>query len=371
MLYEALDVVSREQVGMIPAVTLDPKASQVAKGQTVVIPAAPEAENEDVVASAEKPSGNGDDFGDTSLTITKVRRGKPITWTGEEELSVGSLVNPLVRDQYAQRMRSLVNEMEEDLALEAAGGALSEGNVIGTAGTEPFTSDLKDLTKGLKLLKDNGAPQNGEYNFVMNTLAGMNMRNLTQLQKVDNAGESTLLRQGVLGNLFGFSLRESNGFREHTKGTASGYLVNGGASKGATQIPIDTGTGTFVKGDIVTFGDSATQYVVAENVAEGSTVLKIAGLLKADIADNAAVNLAGGYTPSAGFTKGSILLATRLPHVPSGGDDAIDRTTITDPVSGISFEVALWGGAYQNTVTISAAWGVRNIKPAHTFALIG
>lgn len=365
-----MDIVSREMVGMVPSVTLDPNASRVAKGQTVRIPIAPDTANEDVTASASAPTGNGDDFGNTTITISKIRRAAPIVWTGEEQVSVGDMVNPMIRDQYAQRMRSLVNEMEADICLEASGGALAAGNVVGTAGTEPFATDLKDLTKGLKLLKDNGAPQNGDYNFVMNTLAGMNLRNQTQLQKVNEAGDGSLLRQGVLGNLFGFTLRETNGFKPHTAGSASGYLVNGGAKKGDTEITIDTGSGTFAKGDIVTFGDDTTQYVVVEDVATGGTILKIANGLKADVADNAAIAVASGYTPSVGFTRSSIILATRLPYVPNGGDIALDRTVITDPVSGISFEVALWGGAYQNTVTISAAWGVKNIKPAHSFAYI-
>lgn len=371
MLYEALDVVSRELVGMIPAVTLDPRSDMIAKGQTVRIPIAPDASNEDVTAGASAPTGNGDTFGDTNITITKVRRGTPIVWTGEEELSIGSLVNPLVRDQYSQRMRSLVNEMEQDICIEASGGAITNGNVQGSAGTEPFATNLNSLTAGLKMLKDNGAPQNGDYQFVMNTTAGKNLRNLTQLQKVNEGGDNTLLRQGLLGNLFGFNLRESNGFQTHTTGDGTGYLVNGKALKGANEITMDTGSGTFKKGDIVTFGSDTTKYVVAEDVATGGTTLKIASVLGADVADNTAITIGSGYLPSVGFTRGSILLATRLPKVPANGDIALDRTVITDPVSGISFEVALWGGAYQNTVTIASAWGVRNIKPAHSFALIG
>ena len=42
-IYTALDVVSREQVGFIPAVAKNAKADAAAKDQTVTAPVAPEA----------------------------------------------------------------------------------------------------------------------------------------------------------------------------------------------------------------------------------------------------------------------------------------------------------------------------------------
>ncbi|MGP2396750.1 P22 coat - protein 5 family protein, partial [Escherichia coli] len=42
-IYTALDIVSREQVGFIPAVAKNAKADAAAKDQTVTAPVAPEA----------------------------------------------------------------------------------------------------------------------------------------------------------------------------------------------------------------------------------------------------------------------------------------------------------------------------------------
>ena len=64
-------------------------------------------------------------------------------------------------------------------------------------------------------------------------------------------------------------------------------------------------------------------------------------------------------------------MANRIPYVPANGDIAIDRQIITDPLTGIPYELAVWGGAYQNTVTIATAWGVKNIKAENTVALLG
>lgn len=357
---------------MIPAVTMDMNASGVAKGQKVSIPITPfDSATEDVTASANAPTGTGEEIDTVDLTISKVKRSKPIVWTGEEQLGVGGKVSNIIRDQYVQRMRAIVNEIEEDVCLEGISGALSVGNVLGTAGTNPFGTDTKALTSALKKLKDNGAPVS-DLQAVINTTSGMNLRNLTNLQKVNESADGgDLLRRGVLGQLFGFNIRESAGFKDMPASSASGYLVNGKAVKGDKEVAIDTGSGAIKKGTIVTFGTDATQYVVAEDVASGATSMSLATPLVADVADNTAVNTGNAYEANACFSRGSILLATRVPAVPAGGDIALDRTYITDPVSGLSFEVALWGGAYQNTVTIATAWGTKNIKPAHTVALIG
>jgi len=56
---------------------------------------------------------------------------------------------------------------------------------------------------------------------VMNTLAGTNLRQLAQLQQANTAGGTDLLRQGVLLDLQGLSIRESAQVGLHTKGTGT------------------------------------------------------------------------------------------------------------------------------------------------------
>jgi hypothetical protein len=71
------------------------------------------------------------------------------------------------------------------------------------------------------------------------------------------------------------------------------------------------------------------------------------------------------------FNRSAIVLATRLPERPSAGDMAIDVTTITDPRSGLSFEVAVYPGYRKVVYEVSLAWGFEVIKPEHTALLIG
>lgn len=367
-----MDIVSRELVGIIPATTLNATANGVAKGQSLRIPVTPTNSAEDIGASMNNMGENFQTIDNVEVKINKFRRCK-VTWQGDEQLGLGGMASPIMRDQYVQMMRTLVNEMEEDCGNEIVQSAIMAGNIVGTAGTTPFASNLTDLTLALKKMQDNGAPT-GDLQLALNTSASMNLRNLSQLQKVNEAGEPSLLRQGVLGNLFGFNVRESAGLKAHgTTSVTSDYNVNGAVTAGPTvkSVTVEAGSGTILAGTVVTFGSDTThQYIVAEDMASGGTTLKLTTAIVANIADEAKVNIVAN-TANVGFSRGSVILATRLPAVPAGGDSALDRTVITDPLSGISFEVALWGGQYENTITIGACWGVKDIKPAHAVAILG
>ena len=367
--YEALNKVNAEPVGMLPATVISARASAASQGQAVRIPITPMGSNEDITAGS-MPTGSADTINTVEVTIQKIRRGAPIVWTGEEENAVSGsgVLDPIQVEQYAQRIRALRNEMEADASAEVVASSVMAGNVVGTIGTNPFASNTQALTEILQKLEDNGAPL-GELQAVLNTVSGRNIRNLANLYKVNEAGDDSLLRRGLLGDLYGFSIRESAGMR-HTKGTATGYLVNGAASSGATSVTIDTGSGTFKENDIVKFGSDTTLYVVAKDVASGGTKLELKNPLKADVAEDATITVQG-YAPNACFARGTVIMASRVPFVPSRGDNALDRQIITDPLTGIPYELAVWGAPYQTTITIGTAWGFKNIKTENAFALLG
>ena len=51
---------------------------------------------------------------------------------------------------------------------------------------------------------------------------------------------------------------------KHVTGTGTGYLTNGALTTGTYLIPVDTGTGTIVAGDVISIG--SFQYVVASDL---------------------------------------------------------------------------------------------------------
>ena len=71
------------------------------------------------------------------------------------------------------------------------------------------------------------------------------------------------------------------------------------------------------------------------------------------------------------FARSAIVLATRLPALPSGGDLASDRLAISDARTGLAFEVAMYPGYRQMHYEVSAAWGYKMVKPEHAAILLG
>lgn len=376
--YAALDVVSRELVGFIPSVARDPKADQVAVNETLRIHAAPaNSAGGDITAAMSLPSAADQTFTNKTLTISKSRF-FPFSWSGEEEKAVdkGPGYLTLQQDQIAQAIRAAINEMETDIWTAAYKGA---SRAYGAATTTPFASTLADPANIKKILDDNGAPSM-DRSLVIDTTAGAAMRTLAQLTKANEANDSTLLRQGTLLDLHGFAVRESSKVAPVTAGAmASATTSNAAFTVGQTVLPLATaGTGVVAAGDMFTLANDTNIYVVASvsfagaNPASGDSITIAApGLRKAQAAATRAITVIATSTRNVGFSRNGILLATRLPAVPSAGDMATDRQVITDDRTGISFELAVYPGFRMNVYHVSVAWGVSVIKPEHVAVLLG
>jgi hypothetical protein len=365
-LYEALDIVSREQVGFIPAVTLDSSADRAALNQSVRVFQTPASAAEDVTPGQLPPDDGDQSIGNTPIVITK-SRAVPFRWTGEEQKGINSGAGyaNVRRDQISQALRTLTNEIESNVASLAS----TASRAWGTAGATPFASDLSDPANVLKILKDNGAPPS-DLQMIIDTTAGAKVRSLAQLTKANEAGTTELRAQGTLLDIHGFKIRESAGISQHAPGTGASYVTNGALAIGATTIPVQTGTGTILAGDVITFAGDTNKYVVATALTGGNVIISAPGLRKA-VNTGTAVTVVAAYTGNMAFSRSAIVLATRMPALPEEGDMADDRVTITDPRSGLSFEVAMYKQYRRVRYEVAIAYGWANIKPAHTALFLG
>jgi hypothetical protein len=209
--------------------------------------------------------------------------------------------------------------------------------------------------------------------MIIDTTAGANLRTLAQLTKANEAGSTLTLRDGQLLDLHGFSIHESAGVGFNTKGTGAAYTSNAvGYAVGATDITLITGSGTVLAGDVVTFAGDTNKYVVAVGTAAAGVIsLAAPGLRQAIPAAATAMTIGASYTGNLAFSSSSIVLATRAPALPDGGDMAVDRMVVTDPRSGISFEVAMYAQYRQMQYEVSAVWGVKGVKSNHGAILLG
>lgn len=377
-IYEALDVVSREMVGFIPAVSRNSSAERAALNQTILVPITPATTLADNTAAVTAPNTGDQIITNVAMTISKSKHA-PIRWNGEEQrgmLNAGTYGGVLA-GQFQQAFRTLINQIEIDLYTTAYQCA---SRAYGTAGTAPFgtSGDLSDIAQARKILDDNGSPQT-DLQLVLGTSAIANLRGKQSvLFKVNEAGSDQLLRQGIIGRLEGFDVHNSAGVTAVTKGTGASYTTNtAGYAVGATAITLITGTGTAVAGDPVTFAGDANQYVVAAGIAApGVITLAAPGLLQAIPAAATAMTIANNGTNNMAFSKSAIQLITRSPAMPIGPDGkpmdmADDVITVTDPVSGISFDIAVYRQFMQLVYHVRLAWGYQAIKANHIVSLRG
>jgi hypothetical protein len=374
-IYEALDVVSRELVGFIPAVARDVSADRAALNQVISSPVSAAVAGVNVTPAATPPDYVGVTAGTTNITITK-SRAFAFGFQGEEVRSLqGSPTvppyNTFRRDQIAQAIRAAVNEVEADLAALVR----QASRAYGTAGTTPFATaaDLSDVAQVLKILQDNGAPQT-DLRMVLNTTASAQLRGKQSgLFRVNEAGTDELLRRGSLGDLMSFKFGESAQLSTFTKGTGASYTSSAaGFAVGTTSIPVITGTGTILAGDVITFAGDSNKYIVKTGVAApGTIVLQEPGLRQAIPASATALTIGNSYTPNAAFHRGAFQLVARAPALPEEGDMAIDRLMVQDPVSGLPLEFSIYPGYRQVRYEVALAWGVAAVVPRHSAMLLG
>jgi len=377
-LYRIMDVVSRELVGFIPSVTINGGDERAALNQPIQWHKSGKFTTSNVQEQMTVDTPADRTPGLDTMSLTKSKK-VDFYMTGEDQRKLqapGIGYNALYQSDFAQALRVLVNEIENDIATEVYQSA---SRAVGGAGATPFSSDIGITADARKVLDDNGAPP-GMRSMVINTATAAAARKLGHLNKVNEAGSEMTLRQGELDNIHGFSIKESGAqvYRDgHTKGTAAGATTNAaGYAVGATDITFAAaGTGNVKAGDVITFAGDNTKYVVAvglANVAAGGVVkLNAPGLLAPIAAAATNVTVGNSYAPNVAFSQDAVRLLIRPPSKPDEQDMRIDDLVLVDDRSGLSFEVSVWPGQRMVVYQVAAAWGQKTVKEENTVLALG
>ncbi|TFW15960.1 P22 phage major capsid protein family protein [Duganella callida] len=377
-IYEAMDVVSREKIGFITAVSQDFSAERAALNQTISSPVVGAMVAEDLTPSPFAQDTPNQSIGKVDMTISK-SRSVPFGITGEETKglqSAGTLVQ-INRDRIAQAIRTLSNEMEVDLYTELYKSA---SRSYGTAGTTPFgtASDFSDFAGMNEILDENGAPDSDRH-LVLGSAAIRNIRGKQAvLFKANEAGTEDLLRRGIIGQVEGLDIHQSAAIKGTVAvGTGASATTNtAGYAVGATVITLAAaGTGAILAGDFVQFAGDSRKYLLDAgnaNVSAGGTItLSEPGLLQAIPPSATAVTVVAAATRNIAFHRTAIQLATRAPAMPEGGDCADDVMMVTDPITKITYEFALYRQKRQVRYEVNLAWGKKLIAKRHSGILLG
>lgn len=255
---------------------------------------------------------------------------------------------------------------------------------------------LNDVLNGAKKLTDNLTPSSMRT-LCLNTQDNVDLVDALKGLFNDPKKISQNFREGMVANQFvGFStVYENTLWPVHTTGTDDGtgtYLTNGASQTGST-LTVDTGTGTFKKGDIIfvegvnrvhpeTKADTGKlqQFVVTSDVAASATSIPISPeivasgakqnvsnaaadnkkILKRESDETTAIGNAADYRISMGFHRDAFAFATADLVMPKGVDFAAREV-----MDGISMRVVRQYDINNDNLPcrIDVLYGYKTIRP--------
>lgn len=363
-LFSAAQTVSAEPFGAVSAINVNFDDKGVAIGDSVRVPIAPTRSATTYTPAMTASAGTDATATNVDVEITA---NEMVSWnlTGEQirSLDNGAESAEWVRQLVIQGMRELRNRAEAACFAAIYKGA---SRATGTAGTNPFASALTPLADVRKILRDNGAPL-GDLQFVGDSTSEANLLKLGVVLDASQAGSDAERRDGVIRRQYGFEMRTSAAADLHTKGTGTSYLLSAAGAVGDTTINVDTGSGTLIAGDIVTFAGTTDKYVANSALTGGVFAIGRPGLIAAE-ADNDAVTIGNNYTPNVAFARDAIVGVMRPPIIPAS--PIINQTLISDGL-GMTYLLADIVGDGMRTWRLHLAYGFKAVQSEHIAILLG
>ena len=265
----------------------------------------------------------------------------------------------------AQGMRALRNKAEVAACTAIKVGAT---RAVGTAGTNPFASDINIIPDVRKVLFDNGAPM-ADLQLCIDSSAGTSARKLGIIQQAYQAGNDQERRSGDLLRQFGFSIRESAGITAHTKGTGTAYVTSGSTGIDVPSVALVTGSGSVLAGDVVSFAaDTGNKYVVNNGVAAPGTITLGRPGAQIVIPTANAMTIGNNYVPNLAFERSAVVGVMRAPIIPA--NPIINQTLISDKF-GMTYLLLQIAGYGMTTWQLHIAYGFKVVQGEHVAVVMG
>lgn len=351
-LIQSLQRVLRQTGFVLNVPTLDASATTAGLNQTINLPATAAQATYTVSPGATPPALV--DTTPTTVTMTLSQyKGSRFHVSGEDWRALAARGPDFRLRQVDEAIAALLHEAAAYVYADLDANA---NWALGVQGTAPFASSPDILMDAWKFLSDAKAPEMDRI-LALSTSDYASAGKLDQFQKLNEAPQGTSFANARLGMLANFNTGWDQAVGTHTPGTQNGaYLVNllAGYPVGATAIAIDTGAGTFLPGDVVSFAAQTERYVV-ESFAAG--VLTIRGGLRLAIADGDAVVGQAAHRSNIFAHRDAAVLAIRPPAEAPDGDAATQVATIPDPVTGIALRMAQYKGYHASQYELSIVYG--------------
>jgi len=214
----------------------------------------------------------------------------------------------------------------------------SGGNIV-----ESFT-DPATLVDARTKMGNSNVPMRNRNASINPTVAGAFIKD-TNLSESDKFGGSEVLRDAIVGRLYGYDIAETNNHTDFVGGTLSDgtskdALIAATCAVGATSITFDetTLTGTLIEGDIFTKAGDTQEYVVTTGSTASGNAITVSFLPanKVSGADGDAVTFVDDYTAAGlAFQEDAYIFGSAPVQIDFSGGNIVE--SFTDPVSGVTF----------------------------------
>lgn len=337
------------------------------EGSTIDVPI-PSAIQVQTVTPAATPPATAD-ISPTSVSIVLDQwKEAPFQLNDKELMEIQRGTIPMVASEAVKALANNVDQYILNLASKFYG-------VAGTAGTTPFgDGTTKDATKLRTVLNRQLAPLDNR-SVIVDPEAEGSALNVRAFQDASWSGSVAALLAGQLNNKLGFRWWMDQNVRTHVAGTGDNHLVNNGAgyAAGSKSVVVDTGTGTILTGDIITFANHTQTYVATADLAANTLTFE-PGLLVA-VPDNTAIigpgstGGVGTHVMNIGFHRDAIAFATR-PLAASNHPGSLIES-MTDPISGLTLRLEVTREHKRDRYSFDILYGAEVIRRELGARLLG
>lgn len=375
----AVAVLTFRNHSIMPRLVDNDVASELAEyGDTVNINVVQPATTSPVVPAPVRPGGRRPNTRRVALGLDHWED-SAFTLTDREITSMSKSADYIPKELQASAI-AIANAVDAQILSNYTGVY----GVAGQAGVTPFATSTLEAQEATRVLSSQHAPKGHERHMVLDEFAYANAIGVPTLQRVDASGASLTLREGIVGRALGFWWHEDTQVPRHTTGTAAGYLVDqNNVEVGFTFINIDTGTGSFLEGDIFTVEGDDQTYVVTQSDETGGndSTLRFSPPAKVAWANNAPITFMGDdHVVNLAFSQHAFAFASRPATVMAvnqqiGADTSRVRTWVDmDEMgngSGIVMSLEVSREHYQTSYYLSCMWGSMLVDGALACRILG
>ncbi len=286
-----------------------------------------------------------------------------------DDKGLAQVLNGIIPMQASEAIKSLANTIDNFIWGKYKGFH----GYAGVAATTPFQTDFSEYLDARKFANSAVHLMDMEpRTMLIDPDAESKVLGLRGVQDAGFAGTTEGIVNGQIGRKLGATWVMTQNVPTHTAGTGTAYLVNNGnITAGSTVITVDTGSGTILEGDIVTFASHSQTYAIVSSVG-GSTVTSVTlnrGLVAA-IVDGNTMLLKPTHVVNLLMHRDAIAFAMAPLSETKLTDNETSATAI-DEESGLSLRLELTRQHKQYQWSWDALYGASVVRPGFGIRVAG